>query len=562
MATFHVDYLNGSNTNDGSAANPYATVKYALETNSLTTGDEVKVAGGAETTVDSAATFTTATSLTTSTDLTSSISVGDIVRIDPPNPSQFQGWLVAYVSAINATTITLYEDITLPGTYSTGNWTIKTLSNVVSSTAGTFEEWADATVGAGVDIIFGYNSTFTSVIGRTYFRRSLGAGATSGTLFRVKYNSGSQGTGAAANFVNMGALQWNEVIRGEFGGGVFGDNLLAYQCGNNTFGYFGHIAKKTSNQTDHANLYLVNCGGVVTNGAYAWANLHSYSFYNNWFVFSGNRAPQLSQSLINDITVWNPGQSQHDAQFGATNSLKCYAPNNVVKGHLTFNSIDNNRAGFAKGVVIFGANGGVGSLTATLDGFTILDGGLTTAYWDFFSGASGEPTAGTFDVKLPSGSDLTTMAIKADRNSESYIQPNAVVRDDNYVWKKCSSGYVAVDTTDYSTGDSSKTFYCGNRGAYATDATKIGLFGFTKQAVKPTSYTIRYKVESGASFTGVRLITMLGHSAQYVSNSMTLNATTFTDITVVVPGDQATQNAYDGFKDEAPGITAQAPDDP
>ena len=75
MATFHVDYLNGSNTNDGSAANPYATVKYALETNSLGSGDDVKVAGGGETTVDSAATFAANNQLTTSSDLTTSISV-------------------------------------------------------------------------------------------------------------------------------------------------------------------------------------------------------------------------------------------------------------------------------------------------------------------------------------------------------------------------------------------------------------------------------------------------------------------------------------------------------
>ena len=57
MAIFHVDYTNGSNSNDGSAANPYATVVYAIETNALTTGDTVKVAGSAPVLVESVATL-------------------------------------------------------------------------------------------------------------------------------------------------------------------------------------------------------------------------------------------------------------------------------------------------------------------------------------------------------------------------------------------------------------------------------------------------------------------------------------------------------------------------
>ena len=85
MAIFHVDYINGNNGNDGSAGSPYATVKYALETNSLGAGDTVKVAGSALTTRDTAATYDNTTTgynvLTTSTDLTAFISVGTISSV-------------------------------------------------------------------------------------------------------------------------------------------------------------------------------------------------------------------------------------------------------------------------------------------------------------------------------------------------------------------------------------------------------------------------------------------------------------------------------------------------
>ena len=113
MATFHVDYLNGSNSNDGSAANPYATIVCAIETNSLTTGDTVKVAGSAPTLVENAATLkgkvsTEAQILQTTSDLTGSISVGDIVKIYPNGYTDFQE-MRAEVTSISATEIQFYE---------------------------------------------------------------------------------------------------------------------------------------------------------------------------------------------------------------------------------------------------------------------------------------------------------------------------------------------------------------------------------------------------------------------------------------------------------------------
>ena len=546
MATFHVDYLNGSNTNDGSAANPYATVKYALETNSLGSGDDVKVAGGGETTVDSAATFAANNQLTTSSDLTTSISVGDIVRIDPPNPSDYQGWMVSYVTAITATTITFQQEILLPGTYTTGNWTIKTLDYVVTSTASTFETWADSSVGAGVDIVFGYNSTFTSVIGRTYFRKSVGAGSTSGTLFRTKFGSSAINNGNTANFVNLGSLQWNEVLRGEFGGSHLGDNNLVYESNGNVFGYFGAIAKKTATQTDHATHYLINVGGSPANLAYSWSYTNQFSFYNNYKIFSGNRAPQFNQTVANDVTLWNPGQAANDGAFGETNFLRVYSTRNIIKGHLKFNLIDNSRAGFSKGGVLFGSNSNTSALLAPLDGFTILDGGISTGYFDFISMEVSKVTKGTMDISLPTGSDLTTMPIKAHRDTETAIQPNVVVRDDNYVWKACSGAYAAQDSVNYSTGNSSKTIFVGNRSAYATDACLAQLFGFTKQAANPVSYSITYK-NTGGSISSNKLKIMLGDDQQNLTGSFTMNSATFTTITVNASTAQGVTNALAAY---------------
>lgn len=531
MATFHVDYLNGSNSNDGSAANPYATVKYALETNSLGSGDEVKVAGGGETTVDSAATFTEANGynkLATSTDLTTSISVGDIVRIDAP-ATDFSGWMVAYVSAIDATSITFYEEVYLPGTLASGNWTIKTLDYVVTSTAGTFEEWTNSTVGAGVDIIFGYNSTFTSVIGRTYFRRSgLGGGSTSGVLFRTKFGTSAINGGNTANFVNLGSLQWNEVLRGEFGGSHLGDNILAYMGNSNCLGYLGAIAKKTASATDHGEYYIINWQGSIANMAYAINYESQFNFFGNYHIYSGTKNPSCDQFFANDLTFWNPGQGQNSGNFGETNMARFYT-RNVITGHLKFNLIDNGRSGFNKRVILFGAEGGPTSITATLDGFDYLNGGVTTAYFDFFSSAGPEVTRGTIDINLPTGKDLTTMPIGATRDGDGYIQPANVVRDDNYVWVQTDGGYVSVDTTDFDTGDSSKIFYLGDRSSYATEDSKMPLFGFTKLASDPTSFTIRAKADAS---TNIRLRAMLGYENYNLTGQTSISGATWTDYTL------------------------------
>lgn len=532
MATFHVDYINGSNSNDGSAANPYATMKYALETNSMGTGDDLKVAGSALTTQDSAATYSDAVGynkLTTSIDLSTTISVGDVLQINPPSQNtEYQDWVLAIVTAISATEITFYEELHLPGTAPTGNWTIKTIDSVYSNTSGTMEEWADATVGANVSIIGGYDSTFTNVIGLTYFRRGgLGAGSTSGTCIKAKFANNNLNV---AEFKNFQMMQWNESIRTEFGGSIYGDNLRAYTATstNVIFGYFGIVMGK-NNITP--TVYYINCKGVTGNYSYASnaANDNTIAIDQNAKVFSSHNTINLSTN-IKDLTCWNPGQNANGADFGATYATQIQS-SAQISGAITFNVIDNARSGFRKGLNLFGQMNG--TLTAVPTSITIIDGGLATAYWDFSDSQASKVSAFISSIMLPTGFLLKDQAIRGGRDTATGIQPNVQVVDADGTWLKSNGSYVSA-SSDHDTGDSSKLFFLGNSNSYATDSSLVQIFQFTKGASTPASITYRAKVDANGS--GTSNVTIYSNIISITKafadiQSANIASSTYTDVT-------------------------------
>ena len=535
MATFHVDYINGSDANDGSAANPYATMKFALETNSMGAGDDLKVAGSAMTTRDTAATYSDAVGydvLTTSSDLTGVISVGDIVQINPPaggkNP-QYQDWMHAQVTATTATTITLFEELHLPGTAATGNWTIKTIDSVYSNASGTMEEWVDATVGANVDIIGGYNTAFTSIIGSTYFRRSgLGAGSTSGVAIRNKYGNNNL---AIANFENFSFLQWNQCIRGEFGGSIYGNNLLSYTSGSDVFTYFGIVLGK-NNVTP--NTFVINGNGNYGNYTYisnAVAD-STIEVENNIKIYAGNKILKAAMTF-NDVTIWNPGSDANGADFGATYSLQINGTSNIC-GALTFNTIDNARSGFRKGHNLFFTNAAGTTIKPTA--INIIDGGLATSYWDFTDSQANRLSPYISTVICPTGFLIKDQQIRNGREMEVSAQPIFQVIDGDGVWLKQEGGYMRV-SDDFDTGDSSKLFFMGNSSAYATDYSRALLFEFTKIASTPASITIRGKQEAnGSSSTSTGFELKLANYIQWANfGSSSFTTATYTDKVIAFP---------------------------
>ena len=533
MATFHVDYINGSDANDGSAANPYATMKFALETNSMGAGDDLKVAGSAMTTRETAATYSDAVGydvLTTSSDLTGVISVGDIVQINPPpGNTQYQDWMHAQVTAITATTITYFEELHLPGTAATGNWTIKTIDSVYSSASATMEEWVDATVGANVDIIGGYNTAFTSIIGSTYFRRSgLGAGSTSGTAIRNKY---ANNVLAIANFENFSFLQWNECIRGEFGGSIYGNNLLSYTSGGNVFAYFGMVLGKNNVVP---NTFVINGNGNYGNFAYIQNAVadSTIEVENNIKIYAGNKILKAAMTF-NDVTIWNPGSDANGADFGATYSLQIYQSSNIC-GALTFNTIDNARSGFRKGHnLFFTSNAGI---TAKPSAINVIDGGVAGSYWDFTDSQASKLTPFISSVICPTGFLIKDQQIRNGRDQSISAQPVFQVIDGDGVWLKQEGGYMRV-SDDFDTGDSSKLFFMGNGAAYATGPSQALLFQFTKIASTPASITLRGKTEAnGSSSSSTTFALKLANYIQW-SNfpNSSFTTATYTDKVIALP---------------------------
>lgn len=532
MATFHVDYINGSNSNDGSAANPYATMKYALETNSMGTGDDLKVAGSALTTRESAATFDQANGnnlLTTSTDLTGSISVGDIVQINPPSvTTQFQDWVVCQVTAITATTITFYEEVHLPGTMASGSWTIKTIDSVYVNSSGTQEDWADATVGANVSIVGGYNSTFTSIIGLTYFRRGgLGAGSSSGKCIGNKYPNNSL---AIAEFKNFQFMQWNQPIRGEFGGSIYGTNLRAYMQTSTIFAYFGTVLGKGY----VPDTYYINCAGST--GAYAYlsnaAADATVSLKQNVKTFCSHKAIN-QEACFNDLTIWNPGQNANGGDFGATYSVKV-TDKAQVNGVLTFNTIDNARSGFRKGHNLFDLQG---TMTAKPTAINVLNGGLAESFWDFSDSQASKMTAFISTVMCPSGFLITDQAIRSGRDAAINVQPVMQVVDATGTWIKMSGGYISVSTTEFDTGDSSKVYFLANGLSYATGNCLGLIFEYIKLAANPTSITVRAKLDAnGHTQNSVELQPQIANYKEFSSlGNVTFTTSGFSDQNISIP---------------------------
>jgi len=112
MANYHVNYLTGSDvTGDGSTGSPWASIKHALATPPVVTGDVVKVAGSTFTDIDTAAqpaSSNRTNTINTSVDLTSQLAVNDVFRFNPnmSDGPEFNGWMLDQVVAITSTTIT------------------------------------------------------------------------------------------------------------------------------------------------------------------------------------------------------------------------------------------------------------------------------------------------------------------------------------------------------------------------------------------------------------------------------------------------------------------------
>jgi hypothetical protein len=419
------------------------------------------------------------------------------------------------------------------------------------STAGTFEDFGSGSAKL-VDIIGGYNTTFTSIIGRTHFRRSgNSAGGSSGTCFKIRSTNNNIDTW---NFENFGWYEWQKATEGEFGGSVYVNNVLVYQASGNAFGTFGNIWNKTG---ENGSMYFVNAtytgqtNSYVTNfvsaGKSPWFNVYAYT---------GQRTFRWDALNINNGVMWNPGQSSHQASFGATNSFYIQNFNTLVRNNLTVNGIEDSRPGFNKGQELFGANGDRASVFGTLNSFDFKTGGATNCFYNWYNSSNNEASRFISNLTMPTGYDLSDENLKSDRDISANLGTMHVINTDNHTWLKSNGAWVAEDYTVYDTGTNSKLIYFGTKDAYATDDNAPMLFGMQKGTTVPASVTIRSRViphNKAGQQNNIRGTVFLASEGvlSFATNTVTVSNTTgWSDTTYTFSG--VTQQQYtdlvpDGF---------------
>ena len=265
MANYHVNYLTGSDvTGDGGTVNPWATIQHALTTSSASTGDVIKVVGSTTTDLTTTATFASndvTKNITTGVDLTGSLAVGDTVIISPnmSDGAEFNGWMHTQVEAITSTVLTTtgYHMYPLQSTLSV---TITKINDRI--TGNTAETINNAQLYTGSIVECGYDATFTSVVGRTYWdNTTVGVAARSGSKFTIN-SSGSTGrwNSAMPLFRNMGFIRYQYGMGMEFGAVAYANNIVILN-GEAKAGFTGFYA--APNTDSRTLLYVNDCDASI-----------------------------------------------------------------------------------------------------------------------------------------------------------------------------------------------------------------------------------------------------------------------------------------------------------
>lgn len=535
MAIYHVNYITGSNTNTGGATDPYATIQYAIDTNVTGAGDTVKVAGSGLTSRDAAATIVAGgsyNSFTTSVDLTTTIAVGDVVVINPPNVADYNNWATVYVTAITATTITFNEGLYLAGTARVGNWEIFTIDEIIGSTASTFET---LTTGNGNDTVVegGYNSGFTAIVGRTYFRRTgLGAGSKSGNCF--VYGNGPNQSNVI--FKNFGFLQWNNAFSLSFGSSYRADNLLFMYSNPGTSAFNAIFPADAATPAD---LYLIDCSTTTQGQLYYNQTIENQGFGHNFNFYIYNRANTVNlASHLTKLVIWNSYIANGGSAFGGSALIKNVLGCVLNDCDLTWNVIDDSDpdgypVAFNRSTQIFSCEASqVNQILGNLNSVTKIDGGVTTYFYNWFNNI-GNPSWLPSCIKTPTGytlkDDTNICGTNADSNKFA-VGSNTSLIDDDYTWQYGTGSYVASDTVTFNTGDSSKVLFGPDRLAYANSRRFAPAFSFIKAATNPVSVTFSARLIVGSGAT-IR-VTGSKYNEQVTGTAGISNTTGWTDYTM------------------------------
>lgn len=537
MANYHVNYLTGSNTTgDGSTASPWATISYALDTSNASTGDVIKVVGSTTTNLTTTATFASndiTQNITTGIDLTGSLSVGDTVIISPnmSDGEEFNGWMHTQVEAITSTVLTTSGYHMYPF-QSTLSVTITKINDRI--TGNTAETINDAQLYAGALVECGYNTEFTSVIGRTYWdNTTVGVASASGIKFTIN-SSGSSGRWNTAMplFRNIGFIRYSRGMEVPFTASAYANNIVQL-CGTPNAGGTGFYAAPN---TDSRTLFYINdCENAIMD-----KNYYQYNAEGDNAILNGapmhafvnqNRFRRLERGggNIKDFTGWAKEGSVFGMAIPFNQSYNLNITGDIVMLGINETDITNGSQYYKASVL----TSGVAQITPT--SFKLVRNGRTAIQtpFNFISNIKDNAIAGNSYVKLPSGQSLKDLYL-VGTNAESFFNTPMTWVDSNGTWITAGDGtiFAKENLVDQDTGNSCLELYKAPGTSYAASNSMpiIAAFPAGNAGLKLTGLTFRYKKVGGTSHY-YYLRTYIGGGTAFL-NGANFDSTTYTNLTV------------------------------
>lgn len=545
MANYHVNYLTGSDvTGDGSTSTPWASVNHALVTSSATTGDVIKVVGSTTTDLDTTATFATndrTQNLTTTTDLTGSLSVGDIIIISPnlSDGAEFNGWMHTEVQAITATTLTTRGYHVYPNQTSLSVTITKVNDPVLSNTQ---ESIANTENYAGAEIIFGYDATFTSVIGLTYFVNNVvSVGGRSGTKFNL---SGAQSTGGWDQYMplfkNAAFCRFENAIQVNTFHVAYVNNIHLLNAqgagfGGANAGFRGPVA---DGSTD---VYFNDCDGSflsVNYTTYAFNNSASTQLQgapvNLWLNQNRDRQLENNTGLIQNVI----GYAVKGRQFGFA-ALFNVSQNMYITGDVVLMGLDDvaYQADYYKCPTIT-----QGSCNLYLNSFKLVKNGLAAVNMAFNLVMMNleNITQGNSYIKLPTGVSLDDYQM-VGYDAGSVGNSSQTYEDVDGLWTGTGGCvFFKQNLVDQETGASCLELLQTGGQTYAgsKNSPYICSFPTSSGAQRLTGISFRYKQLPGSGTkSGYLVRTPIGQNFENMSvGSINLNSTNWATSTVTFGG--------------------------
>jgi hypothetical protein len=401
------------------------------------------------------------------------------------------------------------------------------------------ESIVSAQLYAGAVIECGYDATFTSVVGHTYWANTnTGVGGQSNTKFSISSNGGIGAWDLAMPlFRNIAFARFQFGISMSFGEFAYANNIILLN-GRASAGGQGFYAGPG---TDASTLiYLNDADGAVMDKNYMqYARLGDNCIGNmapmNVFC-SVNRDRKMERQggRIQDVTSY----CITGADFGVSAPFN-QSYNLHVTGAVSLMGIDS-AAYTANFYRIPSLMTGTGQITPT--SWKIVKNGKATSDmpFNYIMNTSDNAIAGNSYIKLPVGKsikDADFVTIAGGNSPASSYNTGQTLQDDNGLWTSSNATvFYQQNLVDQETGNSCLEVYTTAGDAYSgyNSGSTICSFPAGNAGQRLTAITFRYKKLSGG-LSGYRILSDMGGSFLNFG-SINMSSTTWSNSTLTIGG--------------------------